>query len=587
VIATVRGPFAAGLVWSGAYVTMLTVVSFIAKCFAPAGATRHYIVIAITVAMHLAAFAVMIWSETDYWAQTGFVLTWGFLNFVWLAALRRPTLAAALSLAMISVVILLSRYKHDVLFMTANFVDVMIIDDDTVDFLLAIFPSLGPVIGIALLLAVPAVILAWRLDHFRVRLRTASLGFAACLVALSGLSYAVPIDREDEFVDDNYISKFARFGAISITDLLTRGLLESDAVVTERLKSMVGDRCQPKQKAPHIIMVLDESSFDISVAPGIKVPPGYQRHFRSFDGRARSFLVEGAGGPTWFSEYNVLSGLSVRSYGRFADSVTRIAAGRVERGLPHALRRCGYRTFSLYPWMGNFLGARNFQTTTGIEYFLDAKDLGTLDVQPDSFYFDAALRLIDRERSTGPLFLFVYTMANHMPWYSRFRPDLAPEWQDTGNIVEIDEYLRRQALSEGDYTQLVGRLSREFPGEAFLLVRFGDHQPAFAKQIIDPTFDAAAIARQISRFDSRYFTTYYAIDAVNFAPVDLSSALDMLDAPYLPLVVLETAGLPLDSSFTEQKKILQRCGGLFYSCADGAEARRFNRLLIDAGLIKG
>ena len=38
--------------------------------------------------------------------------------------------------------------------------------------------------------------------------------------------------------------------------------------------------------------------------------------------------------------------------------------------------------------------------------------------------------------------------------------------------------------------------------------------------------------------------------------------------------------------FTEQKKILERCRGLFYDCAQGAEAKRFNRLLIDAGLIK-
>jgi len=51
--------------------------------------------------------------------------------------------------------------------------------------------------------------------------------------------------------------------------------------------------------------------------------------------------------------------------------------------------------------------------------------------------------------------------------------------------------------------------------------------------------------------------------------------------------VLEAAGIPLDPSFAEQKKILQRCAGLFYRCNGGAEARRFNRLLIDAGLIKG
>jgi len=44
--------------------------------------------------------------------------------------------------------------------------------------------------------------------------------------------------------------------------------------------------------------------------------------------------------------------------------------------------------------------------------------------------------------------------------------------------------------------------------------------------------------------------------------------------------------LPLDPSFVEQKKILIRCKGLFYGCANGAEARHFNRMLIDAGIIK-
>ena len=36
-------------------------------------------------------------------------------------------------------------------------------------------------------------------------------------------------------------------------------------------------------------------------------------------------MVEGAGGPSWYTEYNVLTGLSVRSYGRFADFVTRMS----------------------------------------------------------------------------------------------------------------------------------------------------------------------------------------------------------------------------------------------------------------------
>jgi hypothetical protein len=30
-----------------------------------------------------------------------------------------------------------------------------------------------------------------------------------------------------------------------------------------------------------------------------------------------------------------------------------------------------------------------------------------------------------------------------------------------------------------------------------------------------------------------------------------------------------------------------RCHGVFYACRDGAESRRLNRLLIDAGMIHG
>src|SRR6516225_3336231 len=311
-----------------------------------------------------------------------------------------------------------------------------------------------------------------------------------------------------------------------------------------------------------------------SVPPGRKLP-----HI--------VMVVEGAGGPSWYTEYNVLTGLSVRSYGRFAESVTRLAAGRVKRGLPYALRECGYNTYSLYSWFGAFAGARGFQTSTGIEHFLDAKQLHVGPADTDIFFYDRAAELIAQARGGGPVFVFVYLAANHFPWDYHYRPDLLPNWVNPGNPFEIDEYLRRQEMSARDYAQFKARLGREFPNEQFLLVRFGDHQPLFAKRFIDPTLDQAEVAARILQRDPRYFTTYYAAEGVNFRPVDLSSALDTLDAPYLPLVVLEGAGVPLDAAFLEQKKILKRCRGLFYLCAGGAEARRFNRLLIDAGLIQG
>ena len=543
--------------------------------------------VAILAAMQLAAAGLLIWSEADLAARTAFVLTWGLLNFFWLVLLRRPMTAAALSLSLIVILIALSQFKHDVLMMTATFVDVMIIDLATFSFLMVIIPGLAWKVGLAVVLAIPVLLMMWRADPFRVPRGMAVLGCLGCMGALTALSFASPMDREDEFYPHQYVSKFARSASIATVDLIAHGVLEADAAGPGRLILGNGGGCEAGRKLPHIVMIFDESSFDATMLPDVQVPVNYRARFRSSDHKARSFVVEGAGGPSWYTEYNVLTGLSVRSYGRFAESVTRLATGRVKRGLPHALRECGYKTYSLYSWFGGFVGARGFHTTTGIEHFLDAKQLGSGPADTDRFYYDHAARIIAEQRDNGPVFVFVYLAVNHFPWNYRYRPDLLPGWVNPGNPSEIDEYLRRQELSAHDYRQFKERLGRELPHEQFLLVRFGDHQPLFAKRFLEPALERAEVAQRILSRDPRYFTTYYALEGLNFQPFDLSSALDTLDAPYLPLVVLEGAGVPLDATFVEQKRILSRCRGLFYLCAGGAEARRFNRLLIDAGLIQG
>jgi phosphoglycerol transferase MdoB-like AlkP superfamily enzyme len=363
--------------------------------------------------------------------------------------------------------------------------------------------------------------------------------------------------------------------------------MESDAVAAERLKVPLLDSCHPAGRRPNIIMIHDESSFDIRQAAGVKVPAGYGSHFKSFDGNERKFLAESNGGPSWFTEYNVLAGLSSRSFGRFSYFVTRIASGRVERGLPLALRRCGYSTISLYPAYGAFMSARSFQTTTGIQHFYDARDLGAKDVEPDSFFYDKALKLMSQEAPTTPLFMFVYLAANHFPWENRFRPDLMPFWRKLGNEPVVDEYLRRQAMSADDYAAFIAGLKKKFPAQPFLIVRYGDHQPEFSPHLLDPDLDEAGVGKKLMNYDPRYYATYYAIDAINFEPVKSPAVMETIDAAYLPLVIQEAAGIPLDPSFEEQKKIMLRCKGLFYACKDGAESRRFNRLLIDAGLVRG
>src|SRR5262249_46814298 len=88
------------------------------------------------VALRLAALGLVVWEARGVSRKAAFLLAWGIATCFWLAVLRRPAAAAAVSLAFFSVLVLLSRFKHDVLFMTVSFVDLMVVDRDTFHFLM-------------------------------------------------------------------------------------------------------------------------------------------------------------------------------------------------------------------------------------------------------------------------------------------------------------------------------------------------------------------------------------------------------------------------------------------------------------------
>jgi phosphoglycerol transferase MdoB-like AlkP superfamily enzyme len=560
-----------------------------------------FALVGVIVTVHLAALAVLLTTEYGPFAITLSVLAWVFVNCFLLVVLQRPGVCAALALALFVILIVLSHFKFGILQLTLTFLDFLIIDRDTFSFLLSVFPRLQMQLMIAGLVAAPLLWALWRFDPFRVRRRFALTGVAATAALIATMAIASPEQAWEPFQGVNHISNLARSGIVAVSRLASTGWIEADppangplslardarAAALPALPS--GEACDATARRPHIIMLLDESSFDVTAAPDIKVPAGYTDYFKSSDGKQRTMIAESTGGPTWYTEFNVLTGLSARSFGDLKFYVTRIAAGRVTRGLPHALQRCGYKTVSLYPTYGDFLSARAFQKGTGVEKFIDMADMGVNeDMQPDKFYFDQALKVFAREQpQQSPVFMFVYLTANHFPWWNVYRSDLTPNWTPLGNTAETDEYIRRQTVTANDYREFTERLKRDYPDESFLVLRFGDHQPAISQNLLEPGIDRASLAKRLMAADPRYFSTYYAIDGINYQPRNLSSALETLDAAYIPLVLQEAAGLPLDPSFAEQKSIMLRCKGTFYACKKGTEARRFNRLLIDAGMIKG
>ena len=441
---------------------------------------RFFVLAGLIVLVHLAALAVLLTTEYGPFAITLSVLAWVFLNCFLLAVLRRPGVCAGLALAFIVILIALSHFKFGILQLTLTFLDFLIIDRDTFSFLLSVFPRLQIQLIAAGLVAAPLLWLIWRFDPFRVRRRLALMGVAASAALIAVMSVASPEQAWEPFQGVNHISNLARSGVVAVSRLASTGWIEADPAASGPLSLArdaradvlpalpLDEACDATARRPHIIMLLDELSFDVTSAPGIKVPAGYTDYFKSSDGKQRTMIAESTGGPTWYTEFNVLTGLSARSFGDLKFYVTRIAAGRVTRGLPQALQRCGYKTVSLYPTYGDFLSARAFQKGTGVEEFIDMAEMGVSeDMQPDSFYYDQALQAFAREQPRqSPVFMFVYLTANHFPWTDVYRPDLTPAgWTPPGNTAEVDEYIRRQTMTANDYREFTGRLKRDYPDD--------------------------------------------------------------------------------------------------------------------------
>src|SRR5215468_5567903 len=246
---------------------------------------RNAVGISSVATLHLGALYALLTTEYGPFAITLSLLAWLFANCAMLVLLPRPGIAAALSLMATVTLIAFSRFKFDILQLSITFLDFLIIDRDTFSFLLSVFPRLKLPLLVAAIAAVPVLWLIWRTDPFRVSRKVSLALLAFATVAISGMAIAVPEKAWEPFQGVNHISSLARSGVVAVSRLTSTGWIEADPPSQPALPLARGAYaaapafpppadCDTTVKRPHIIMMLDESSFDVTAAPGIKVPAG-------------------------------------------------------------------------------------------------------------------------------------------------------------------------------------------------------------------------------------------------------------------------------------------------------------------------
>lgn len=504
---------------------------------------------------------------------------------------RRALASTIVSVALAAIVVLTAAVKIELMHMTVHAYDVVyyLSSPATLSYLAANYTlEMAGLFGAFALLG-----LGWVWLHRVDATRAPRVYTAIGLVCLSGLTWLAAKSADGRadwrmFEGGLALTKFYGSWPETVETLLKGQLFEAAPEGSGAPPFSVPASCALAEKPPHVILIHEESIVPPEYFPTLSYDKGVDRMFRSFDGKLHKLRVETYAGASWLTEYSILTGVSTYSFGSMRTFVQALMAGKVHDTVPETFERCGYRNVVFYPLAKNFASNGRFYQSIRMPEIRDMKDQGArMTGERDAFYYRNMLTLMEEHirSSHQPLFTYLLTMATHQPYNWTFEPETRVPGGGPGTIPDMHEYLRRLSMARIDLDVFKGELKRRFPSERFLVVHYGDHQPTSTWHLIDESAHAAIRGdnRRLTQSSPAYLT-YFAVEGVNYTPPPLPP-FEVLDVPYLGLVTIEAAGLPLSESYRERRKLMQECGGRYASCDRQGAVLDFHRRLMDSGLM--
>jgi phosphoglycerol transferase MdoB-like AlkP superfamily enzyme len=195
------------------------------------------------------------------------------------------------------------------------------------------------------------------------------------------------------------------------------------------------------------------------------------------------------GGSSWFAHSSFLSGIEVADPDRYAVLLTQHRPT-----LASAFKAQGYRAVALMPGLkqswpeGAFYGFDQIYGADALDYRGPAFGWWRI---PDQFSLAALDAREIQARPRKPLFVFFPTINTHMPF--RPTPPLQEDWARVLSKAPFDAADVQRSITEtpqwtnmgGSYAdsvryafELLAAYVRHRPGEHFVMIVLGDHQPA-------------------------------------------------------------------------------------------------------------
>jgi hypothetical protein len=276
------------------------------------------------------------------------------------------------------------------------------------------------------------------------------------------------------------------------------------------------------------------------------------------------------GGGTWLSEFAVNNGLPHRVFGPAGEFASFNVAPGVNRSFIRSLKAAGYHTVAVYPVRGGMMNARLAYRSYGFDEFYDSGDLGLSGRYdtPDSSIHEAAVKVLNSARKLGkPVFVMAVTIFNHSQHgvgMERVPSDMLMTarkvFDESAEADNLADYVWR--TGEFDKTYLRTRAAVLGSDRPAVLAWFGDHQPPFPNA--PKLRHSIKTLGQGPAVPGGHLTWYNIAANVRYEGADLRPR--RLDIVFLPGLLAQRAGAPLDDWLAANALARERCGGLLVEC---------------------
>lgn len=320
---------------------------------------------------------------------------------------------------------------------------------------------------------------------------------ALCLPAYALLVFVLTVSliRTGLLPDhyDNLISAYEEngFAYCFLRSLIDRGISEPDAYssdsVDDRVEEIRSEGEGESEMRPNILLVQLESFFDPAHLIGFEEEEELLPVFRSLreNGPSGYLTVPVFGGGTVNTEFEVLTGMSVRDFGTGEVPYSTVLQDMACESLCYNLRELGYTAHAIHDNTAIFYNRfkvfanLGFDTFTSIEY-MNGVEKNPIGWARDEVMVPYVLEALDS--TDTPDFVQVISVQPH----GSYPDDLVDEPADIASEGFSDEDARREfayyltQLQEED--AFIGQLIQALSGRAepTVAVFYGDHLPNFA-----------------------------------------------------------------------------------------------------------